>query len=279
MPNPQAQLVLNILDEMWMSDGWIDPLEPLLDGWTREQVTRSYATGVIPVEGNINHTSYWEDYALHLVTGKSLEDLKALGDADNGKFPEKMSKYPQSAGHFKEVRAELRKAVLNLDEKALDERAEGDMLSRSARAATRAVHSGYHAGQLSYLRRLMEAAEPKTTGSITMPTSKFSGSKRMLLDLMDFAWIGGYSFDPFEDVTKDISKSDARKTVKAGMPAILGIVNHMKFWEEYVTRRLRGLDTTDMAVVEPGEAPSGMPGWPEARESLIAPSMRSFVQP
>jgi uncharacterized damage-inducible protein DinB len=269
MPNPKAQLILNILDEMWMSSSWTDPLAPLLDGWTHEQATQPYAEGVVPVEGNINHTAYWEEYAMCLISGKPLDEIKALGDADSGKFPEKMPKYPEAAEHFRQVRAGLRKAVVDLDENALDGKAPGDMLSRGARAATRAVHSGYHAGQFSYLRRLFGTAEPKAVGNVTMPTSRFPGCKQMLLDLMDFAWSGGYSFDPFEDVTKDLSKSDARKAVKPGLSAISGIVNHMKFWEEYVTRRLRGLDTTDMAVVEPGEAPSGMPDWPQAREELI----------
>ena len=134
-----------------------------------------------------------------------------------------------------------------------------------------ALHAAYHAGQLSLIRRLMEVPSsedvvPTGTAYPTMPVAETGAFYEALIDM---AWGGGDLFVGFEELTASISADQADGTRDYRASSMTEMVNHMTFWEEYATRRLRGEDTTDMAKVAPGEAPPDGPSWPEARERLI----------
>lgn len=84
MAHPKIRLLLEILDDMWFTDNWIDPLGAALQGWTVEHAQQPYAPGVFPIEAMVNHTAFWEEFGSRQLTGESLGNLGALEDATWG---------------------------------------------------------------------------------------------------------------------------------------------------------------------------------------------------
>jgi len=271
--HPKVAFLLRILDDLWLADDWIDPLDSLLGGWPTAQARKPFAEGLFSVEEIVNHTAFWEERGRRLLIGESLDDLGDEDEVQWGKAPRWMPRWPKAAEHYRDVRQRLRQTVQGMDQAGLAQVQAGDVVSRQVRIYTRAIHSGYHAGQLSLLRRLYgvpPAEAASQTPAQAEPTGAFAGCGELLLEMMDNAWLKDFSIDSFESLTQDLSKAQADRRPREDMGSITGIVNHMAFWEEYVGRRLRREPTGDVAKVADGQAPAGMPPWPQAREHLLA---------
>lgn len=270
--HPKVTFLLGILDDMWLTDHWIDPLDCLLNGWPKGKAQKPFAEGLFSVEEIVNHTAYWEERGRRLLIGESLDDLGDQDEAQSGKAPRWMPRWPKAAEHYRSVRQRLRQTVQGMDPAGLEQVRAGDVVTRQARIYIRAIHSGYHAGQLSLLRRFYGVPSQKAgvqPAAQAEPTGVFAGCGELLLEMMDYAWLKGFSISPFESLTQDVSKMQADWRPREDMGSITEIVNHMAFWEEYVGRRLRGQPTGDVAKVADGQAPAGMPPWPQAREHLL----------
>lgn len=270
--HPKVAFLLGILDDMWLTDHWIDPLNFLMDGWPTTQAQKPFAEGLCSVEVIVNHTAYWEERGRRLLVGESLDDLGDDEEAERDMAPSWMPRWPQPMENYRTVRRRLRQTVQGIDPAGLAQVQAGDVVTRQTRTYTRAIHSSYHAGQLSLLRRLYGLPPAEAVAQMPAqaePAGAFAGCGELLLEMLDNAWLKGFSINPFESLTQDLSKAQADRRPRESVGSITGIVNHMAFWEEYVGRRLRGQPTGDVVKVADGQAPAGMPPWPQARENLL----------
>ena len=271
MSTARSQLLAALLSEYWSSDDWVDPLHPLLDGWSQAQADRPYAPGVASVRQVVNHTAYWEDYLHRATTGASLDDLAQTDEAGEGREPSGMPAWPAAVDRYRGVHEQWRSTVATLDERDwLASPADGHP-ARQLYVGMAALHAAYHAGQLSLIRQLMElpSAEKAAPTGTAYPTSPVAETGTFYEAWSDMAWQGGELFVGFDELTAAISVEQADGRLNDRVSSMTEMVNHMTFWEAYAARRLRAEDTTDMAKVSPGEAPpDGLP-WPEARERLI----------
>ena len=269
MPTPKAQLLKNIIDEMWSSSDWVEPMEALLSDWPVEKASSSLAEYITSVVAMINHTAFWEEFACRNLTDQSIDDLGPLDDASYGKYPDWMPDWPATASNYTEIRERLRDALDEVNDDELAIQPATDNVTREYRIFSRAIHATYHAGQLAFMRKLAGLPEPTHEHKSSDTSPKVDGAKALLSDMMRSAWESGYSIDPFTALTDDLSVEDAQRDIH-GLGSIEAIVNHMAFWEEYVATRLRGRNTDHMAVVQPGEAPPNESPWPEARSHMLA---------
>ena len=138
MTNPRSQLLRALLDEYWISDDWVDPLGPLLDGWSAEQADGSYASAVNAVATIVNHTAFWEGYLLRALTGPSMDGLAATEEAVEGQSPSRMPAWPGAVAHCRDVHGQLESAVNSMED--------DDWL-----AGGTILHHAYHMGQLVLL--------------------------------------------------------------------------------------------------------------------------------
>jgi len=264
-------LLLEILDDMWFTDNWIDPMNPELDGWSNEQASHPYGSAYFSVQDQVNHVAFWEEFCRRKLTGESLDDLGDPKAASWGHAPGWMPQWPETAIHYRRVREGIHQALLSIDIDWLSTTFETDSIPREALVTTRAIHGAYHAGQLSLLRRLMQLPEHEVKTENVSPKNlePVEGACHLLLDMMDSAWASGYSIPPFEPFTQGWSQEKADWCPREGLPSSTDIVNHMTFWETYACRRFKGEATKDMAKVGAGEAPKNAPEWPQAREGLV----------
>jgi len=269
--HPKIQGLLEILDDMWLTDNWIDPMNPELDGWSNEQASQPYGGAYFSVQDQVNHVAFWEELCRRQLTGESLEGLGDLKAASWGHAPGWMPKWPETATYYRHVREGVRQALSEIDLDLLPTALKTGDISREALVTTTAIHGAYHAGQLSLLRRLMHLPEHEVKAENVSPKNPepVEGVGQLLLDMMDNAWSSGYSIPSFEPFTRDWSKEKADWRPREGLPSSTDIVNHIKFWEAYACRRFRGEATKDMAKVGAGDAPKDAPGWPQAREGLV----------
>jgi uncharacterized damage-inducible protein DinB len=253
---------------MWGSNYWIDPLRPLLDGWSVEQASQAYHPNVASVLAMINHTAFWEDFGLRLLRGESIDEMQPIEDAAYGKYPDWMPSWPQAVDNYSRIRNEICDALAQINDEELLAQPAEDSIDLESRIFTRSIHASYHAGQINNLRRLY--GMPESTGGAAIADSfpAVSGIRNLLINMLDSAWSSGFSINPFEQLTEDINDEDANLHFEE-LSSIKEIVNHMHYWEEYVTRRMLGQDTDDMPRVDAGSSPPGMPEWPEARMKLI----------
>jgi len=271
MSNARSQLLAALLSEYWTSDDWVDPLYPLLDGWSQGEAVRPYAPGVASVQQVVNHTAYWEDYLHRAMTGASLDGLAPTDEAGEGRAPSGMPAWPAAVDHCRDVHEQWRSTVAALDEPDWLASPLDGYPARQLYVGMAALHAAYHAGQLSLLHQLMEvpSSEGTTLNEASYPSTPVGQTGAFYEALIDMAWQGGDLFVGFEELTALISADQADGRLNDRVSSVTQMVNHMTFWEEYATRRLRGEDATDMAKVAPGEAPPDGPPWPEARERLI----------
>ena len=116
MSTARSQLLAALLSEYWTSDDWVDPLHPLLYGWSQAEADRPYAPGVAPVQQVVNHTAYWEDYLHRAMTGASLDDLAPTDKAVEGRAPSDMPAWPAAVDRYRGVHEQWRSTVASLDE-------------------------------------------------------------------------------------------------------------------------------------------------------------------
>ena len=268
MPNPKAELLQNIIDEMWSSGDWIDPMEPLLQDWPVDKASAPLAENITSVVAMINHTAFWEDFAHRNLIGESIKELEPLADAEHGKYPAWMPKWPETVDNYIAIRNRIRSGLESISDEDLAIKPISDNVTREYRIFSRAIHGAYHAGQLSFMRRLAGLPDAKYVYRSSDTAPLVPGSKELLTDMMESAWSSGYSIDPFTVLTDDLSVEDAQREIH-GLRSIEEIVNHMAFWETYVATRLEGKDTTDMPAILPGDAPPAGPEWPEARSHML----------
>lgn len=267
----KTHFLLEMLDDLWWTDNWIDPLGPLLDDWPKALATEPYAPKLFSVEEIVNHTAFWEEFARRQLTGEPHEELGQLDDAAWGHAPAWVPPWPRAGDHFLHVRAGLKRALLQIDPKMLPKKPATDVLTREARVYTRAIHAGYHAGQLSLLRRLhgLPLGKPQGGETVVVAGEPFDGAVDMLADMMDSAWKSGFSINPCETLLAQTEAGHATWRPSPQLPSTTEIVNHMAFWENYATLRLQGRSASGLPKVAHGQTPPGMPDWPDAAESLI----------
>jgi len=268
LENKKSELLINILDGMWNTYDWTDPMDELLNDWTPELACKPLHPNITSVEAMINHTCFWEDVALRLLTGASLDDLGPLEEAADGKYASWMPSWPETFDNYRSIRGRIRAALKTTSDADLAVQPDHDNVIRETRISSRAAHAAYHAGQLVFMRQLADLPEPEPFNKSADTAPKAVGAKKTLQDLMAWAWTSGYSFDTFPEVVKDVSSKEADESIH-NLPSITHIVNHMAFWEDYVARRLRGEDTDSMPVAQPGGAPPDSLPWPDASSRLL----------
>ncbi len=267
----KTQFLLEMLDDMWWTDNWIDPLAALLADWPAAHCDRPHAPGLFSVTEIVNHTAFWEEFARRQLTGEPLDDLGDRKAASWGNAPDWMPAWPVAGEHYAGVRQGLKRALREADPASLAEQPATDALTREARVYTRAIHAGYHAGQLSLLRRLqgVKAGKAAAPGKPVSAAEPFDGARDLLVGMADSAWRSGFSIDPFETLMAKTDAAHADWRPRAELPSTTEIVNHMAFWTHYAALRLRGESAADLPRVTHGQTPEGMPPWPEAGDHLV----------
>jgi len=271
MSHPKVDFLLEMLDDMWLTDNWIHPMTLLMDGISVEDASVSIEGCLYSIEEQINHVAYWEEFGRRQLTGESLDDLHDLQTATWGKSPDWMPKWPESVSYYRNAREGIRKALQEMDPALLTETSDTDEISREARMYTRAIHASYHAGQLFLQRRMLYLPDPESELDDVSPEnpSPTEGACQLLLDMMDSAWSSGFSIPPFDSFTKEWTEETADWYPREDLPSSTDMVNHMKFWEDYVCRRLTGESTEDLAAINAGKAPLVLSEWPQARDEMI----------
>ncbi len=271
MSHPKVNFLLEMLDDMWLTENWIHPMTLLMDGISVEDASVPIEGCLYSIEEQINHVAYWEEFGRRQLTGESIDDLQDLQTATWGKSPDWMPKWLESISYYRNAREGIRKALLEMDPDLLTETPATDELSREARMYTRAIHASYHAGQLFLQRRLLDLPDPVAETNNVSPDSPTptEGAGQLLLDMMDSAWSSGFSIPPFESFTKEWTEETADWYPQEDLPSSTDMVVHMKFWEDYVCRRLTGQSTEELQKINSGEVRLILPEWPEAREDLI----------
>jgi uncharacterized damage-inducible protein DinB len=283
----KAQLLVELMDEIWERDSWIDPISPLLVGWSAQKAEKPLHSGIAPVRQIVNHSAFWEETSVRRLMGRSLVDLEKLADqAHGGAAPEEMPRWPQAAENWHSQHLNVTAALAKYDDSQLGciEKDAGKTLEYML--CGRVIHDAYHAGQISLLRQLIEkspasalseSAGQDSAESRGKETEFVQGMRELLQTLMGIAWNDDDWVHPMESVLQGLTSRQADRSPADGVHSITAIVNHMAFWEEYGARRLRGESTADMTLVEPGAAPPGIPAWPEASRNLIA-QHRAFCE-
>ncbi|OGF53838.1 MAG: hypothetical protein A2Z21_10330 [Candidatus Fraserbacteria bacterium RBG_16_55_9] len=272
-------VIREMLDEIWKYNSWVEPMSTLLNSWTPEQADRPLPKGIPSVTQIVNHTAFWGEVAARRLAGRSLDDLMTqFDDAHDGLAPSSMPRWPQAAENYRKQRSAVVAALEQLSDDELTRPVPGEDFTLIWPAVGRAIHDTYHGGQLALLYEMTGHELPSASAETAAPAASIkSGAKALfkefLLELMHNSWAGTMWLHPAEKVLADVSPALANWRVSESVHTMTEIVYHMAFWEEYVTRHLRGESTGDMPRAEqangPGREPSGMPDWSEVREGLF----------
>lgn len=272
----KVQVIRELLDEIWEYNSWVEPMNKLLNGWHPQQTDEPLRKGIPSVTQIVNHTAFWEEVAARRLNGQSLADLKKQFDeAHDGLAPSSMPRWPQAAENYRKQRASVVSALERLSDEDLTRPVPGEDFTLIWPAVGRAIHDTYHGGQLALLYELVGREIPSSTmapaGRLKPDTQ--AGLKEFLVWLMDNSWNGEYWLHAVEDVLADVSPKLANWRASENTHTISEIVYHMAFWEEFVTRLLRGESVDDKKRREqaggPAKEPAGLPEWPEVRDQLI----------
>lgn len=269
-----------MLEEIWERYFWIDPVNRLLDGWTVAEADRPLRKGIPAVTQIVNHTAFWEEVAARRLAGRPLDDLaKHFDEAHDGLSPATMPRWPQAAQNYRTQRAAVVTALATLTDEDLAKPVPGENFRLIWSAVGRAIHDAYHAGQLSLLQQLQgRETRPRSDSTRCAPAGlvkpdEHAALKEFLLELMDNTWNGKMWLHPVESVLADVSPKLANWRASDRLSTLAETVYHMKFWEEYVTRPLRGQSNDDRRREEqangPGRKLSHMPDWPGVRDGLL----------
>jgi uncharacterized damage-inducible protein DinB len=268
--HPKTQFLLEMLDDMWFTTNWIDPVWPLLQNWPTELTQAPYKAEMFSVQDIVNHTAFWEEFGRRNLVEESLDSLGDQGDAAWGEAPDWMPKWPDTIGNYQTLRNGLKQALSEVDVKRLAEKSPNDVLTHEARAYTRAIHAAYHAGQLSILRRLYKLSDFTVDTKNVSPSDPqpFEGAVNLLIGMMDSAWSSGISITPFEDFAPTLDQEKADWRPREDLLSSTEIVNHMAFWEKFACLMLQRKSNDEIKAMF--DQPSESPGWPEAGQQLIS---------
>jgi len=92
----------------------------------------------------------------------------------------------------------------------------------------------------------------------------------LLLYTLNEVWEKEHWGEPVSKALEGVTPEAANWRPGPGVHSIVEIVNHMAYWIDLCTREFQGRSTEDlMPIPKAGEAPPGMPAWPEAFKNLI----------
>lgn len=93
--------------------------------------------------------------------------------------------------------------------------------------------------------------------------------QELILTALDDAWETSVWTKPFRRAVEGVSVAEANWHPNEGAHSIAEIVNHVAYWKQYCAQMLTTQTIEDLLPRPPvGEAPPGMPGWPQAAENL-----------
>jgi uncharacterized damage-inducible protein DinB len=272
----RTQVIRELLDEIWEYSSWVEPMNKLLNGWTSREASEPLRKGIPSVMQIVNHAAFWEEVAARRLNGQPLEDLnKQFDEAHDGLAPASMPAWPQAAENYRKQRSAVVKALERLSDEDLARTVAGEDFTLFWPAVGRAIHDTYHAGQIALLHELVGHELPTPTeppaGSAKLDAK--ADLKKFLLELMENSWGGSMWLHSVGSVLTEIPVKLAQWRASEEVHTIAEIAYHMTFWEEFVTRLLRGQPINDEKRKEqaagPAKQPAGMPTWPEVRDQLI----------